>query len=60
MKAIDWISWHSLAMARLEETSSVRAALDAVALRLDGRPSAATTYSRKRMVFHQFLEYGTE
>jgi integrase len=59
-KAIDWISRHSLPMGRLEESSAVRIVLDSVSLRLDGRASAATTYSRKRMVFHQFLDYGVE
>lgn len=59
-RAIDWISRHSQPMTRLEESASVRLALDAVAVRLDGRACAATTYSRKRMVLHQFLDYGVE
>jgi hypothetical protein len=34
------------------EASTIRAALDALALKLDGRPTAATTLRRERSVFY--------
>jgi hypothetical protein len=38
----------------------LRAALDALAVRLDGRRAAANTISRKRAVFHNALGYAVE
>jgi hypothetical protein len=37
-----------------------RRALEALALRLDGTPAAATTITRKRAVFHGCLSYAAE
>ena len=47
-------------MAALEEPDTVRAALNACARRLDGRPAAATTTRRKRAVFANALGYAVE
>ena len=38
----------------------LRPALDALALRMDGRPAAASTVSRKRAIFYNALEYAVE
>ncbi len=39
---------------------TVRLALDALALRLDGKAAAPNTIARKRAVFHAVLEYAVE
>ncbi|MEV4185108.1 hypothetical protein AB0J28_27165, partial [Streptosporangium canum] len=36
------------------------AALEAISRRLDGKAAAASTYRRKRAVFHHVLEYAVE
>jgi integrase len=41
-------------------TAVLRPALDALALRLGGRPAAAATMSRKRAIFFNALEYAVE
>jgi integrase len=40
--------------------STVLSALDALALRLDGRSAAATTARRRRAVFYNVLQYAVE
>ena len=47
-------------MAALEDPDTVRAALNACARRLDGKPAAATTTRRKRAVFANALGYAVE
>jgi integrase len=47
-------------VAALEDPDTVRAALNACARRLDGRPAAATTTRRKRAVFANALGYAVE
>ena len=56
-RALDWIAKASLPVAALEEPDTVRAALNACARRLDGRPAAATTTCRKRAIFANALGY---
>ncbi|WP_030615518.1 tyrosine-type recombinase/integrase [Streptomyces sclerotialus] len=58
--ALEWIARKSLPMARLEESDIVRAALEALSMRLDGKTAAANTITRKRMVFNNALRYAVE
>jgi hypothetical protein len=44
----------------LADPAVLRPALDALALRMDGRPAAASTVSRKRAIFFNALEYAVE
>ncbi|WP_440104171.1 tyrosine-type recombinase/integrase [Streptosporangium sp. H16] len=59
-QAIRWLEAASLDLVDLEETRVVRLALDALALRLDGKAAAPNTIARKRAVFHAVLEYAVE
>jgi integrase len=62
--ALDWVRRHSLNVITLDEKERrsplIRAALDAIALRMNGRPAAATTIARKRAVFYSALNYAVE
>ena len=57
---VAWLREHSIPLARLADPAMVRLALDALSSKLDGSPAAATTTNRKRMVFHQALEFAVE
>ncbi|MEV5412321.1 site-specific integrase [Thermopolyspora sp. NPDC052614] len=59
-RAIRWLEGASLDLADLNETKTVRLALDALALRLDGQAASANTARRKRAVLHAVLEYAVE
>jgi hypothetical protein len=50
----------SLPVTRLQDPRVTRQALDALAVRLDGRRAAANTIARKRAVFHNALGYAVE
>ncbi|XTZ14446.1 tyrosine-type recombinase/integrase [Micromonospora echinospora] len=58
--AVRWLRRASLPLTEVAEPATVRAALDALALRLDGRPAAPTTVRRKRSVFYNVLQYSVE
>lgn len=58
--AVEWLVAHSLPLGELQRPAQLRAALDALALTLDGKPAAATTVRRKRAVFHNALQYAVE
>ena len=62
--AINWIRANSLQVATLDEkdrrSELVRRALDALALTMDGKPTAATVVARKRSVFYGVLNYAVE
>jgi integrase len=58
--ALRWLEAASLPLTALEDAKNARAALDAIALRLDGKAAAASTFRRKRAVFHHALEYAVE
>mgnify|MGYP002620877114 CR=1 FL=1 len=60
IKAVRWLEAASLDLADLNETKTVRLALDAIALRLDGQAASANTIRRKRAVLHAVLEYAVE
>ncbi|MGW5261796.1 tyrosine-type recombinase/integrase [Microbispora sp. NPDC004025] len=59
-RAIRWLEGASLDLTDLGETKTVRLALDALALRLDGKAASANTVRRKRAVLHAVLEYAVE
>lgn len=58
--AVAWLREHSVLVSALSDAATVRRALEAISSKLDGSPAAATTANRKRMVFHQALEYAVE
>lgn len=58
--AVRWLERASPALAVLQEPSSVRAVLNALARRQDGKPAAATTVARKRAVLNNTLELAVE
>jgi len=60
IKAVRWLEAASLDLADLNETKTIRLALDAIALRLDGKAASANTIRRKRAVLHAVLEYAVE
>ncbi len=59
-RAVRWLEAASLPLNALEEAKHTRAALEALALLLDGTAAATSTYRRKRAVFHHVLEYAVE
>lgn len=59
-QAVRWIETASLDLSDLNEARTVRLALDALALRLDGRAAAPNTIARKRAVLHAVLECAVE
>ena len=58
--ALAWLERASLPVTRLQDPRVTRQALDALAVRLDGRRAAANTIARKRAVFHNALGYAVE
>lgn len=60
LKAVRWLEAASLPLGAMEDPKHTRAALEAISLRLDGKAAAASTYRRKRAVFHHVLEYAVE
>lgn len=55
-----WLEAASLPLTDLLEPVIIRSALDAIALRFDGRPAAANTVRRKRAVLHHMMESAVE
>ena len=58
--ALRWLAKASLPLPDLAKAAVVRPALDALQLRLDGRPASAATVRRKRAVFYNVLQYAVE
>jgi hypothetical protein len=58
--ALEWLRRASIPVTRLRDTDLVRAALNACARRLDGKPAAATTVQRKRAVLYNTLGFAVE
>lgn len=58
--AVKWLEAASLPLTGLTEAAVVRAGLDALGLKMDGKPAAKTTTRRKRAVFFNVLEYAVE
>ncbi|MGC5015230.1 tyrosine-type recombinase/integrase [Streptosporangium sp. DT93] len=59
-RAVRWLEAASLPLSALEEAKHTRAALESLALMLNGKAAATSTYRRKRAVFHHVLEYAVE
>ncbi|GIH12468.1 integrase [Rugosimonospora africana] len=57
---IRWLRRASLPLTDLMEATVTRSALDALALKLDGKPAAVTTMRRKRSVFYNVCQYAVE
>lgn len=58
--AVRWLRRASLPLPDLRRAGTVRSALDVLAVKLDGKPAAATTVRRKRSVFYNTLQYAVE
>ncbi|MFE3458578.1 tyrosine-type recombinase/integrase [Nocardiopsis aegyptia] len=63
-KAVAWTRANSLKVTELDapgrRSELIRKALDALALRMDGKPAAAKTVARKRAAFSGVLNYAVE
>ena len=59
-RVLAWLARASLPVAQLSDPGVIRAAMDALTVRLDGGRAAAATVSRKRAVFHDALGYAVE
>jgi integrase len=58
--ALAWVARVSLPVGKLRDTDNVRAALNACARRMDGKPAAATVVQRKRAILYNALGYAVE
>ncbi len=58
--ALPWIEAAAPLLPALTEPGAMRPILDALSVNLDGRPAAANTVNRRRMVLHSALEYAVE
>ncbi|MDN3356113.1 tyrosine-type recombinase/integrase [Actinomadura sp. DC4] len=58
--AIRWLHKAALPLGELRKARTARAGLDAIALKLDGKPAAGATVSRKRAIFYNVLQYAVE
>jgi integrase len=57
---VRWLASNTVKLTELSDAALVRKALDALALRIDGKAAAATTVARKRGVFYGALRYAVE
>ncbi|MET9019248.1 tyrosine-type recombinase/integrase [Actinopolymorpha sp. NPDC004070] len=55
-----WLERHTLPMSSLDDPVVIRRALDTLASKQDGTPTAANTFARKRAIFFNALEYAVE
>ncbi|MFG1815779.1 tyrosine-type recombinase/integrase [Kribbella sp. NPDC049174] len=55
-----WIADNSPDLSKLREAPVMRRALDALALKLDGKSAAPATVTRKRSAFYSAMEYAVE
>jgi hypothetical protein len=60
VRAPRWLAANTRPVCDLADPAVLRPALDAVALRLDGKLAAASTVSRKRAIFYNAVEYAVE
>ncbi len=58
--ALEWITRKSVDISALNTPATVRTALDALALKMDGTPAADNTVKRKVPVFSNCLRYAVE
>ncbi|MFF1822079.1 tyrosine-type recombinase/integrase [Kribbella sp. NPDC058245] len=59
-ETLAWVGRNCRSVSALERADTLRAALDALASKLDGTPAAANTVARKRAVFSNALDYAVE
>ncbi|WP_399139933.1 site-specific integrase [Streptomyces sp. NBUA17] len=59
-RALSWVAKHSLPVSALEDPATVRLALDALSLRLDGKEAAPRTAKRKRACLSDVLGLAVE
>lgn len=59
-QALKWLESNTLPVSRLEDVATLRQALDAISLKMDGKQAAAKTVTRKRAVLYNVLEYAVE
>ncbi|MEW1912654.1 site-specific integrase [Kitasatospora sp. NPDC085895] len=59
-EALEWLERKSVKMGRLEDSDTIRRALDALSRLLNGESAADNTIARKRMVFNNALNYAVE
>jgi integrase len=60
VRARKWVAGNTRPVRDLMDPAVLRPALDALALRMDGKPAAASTVHRKRAIFYNALEYAVE
>ncbi|GAA2064203.1 site-specific integrase [Streptomyces albiaxialis] len=60
VSALEWIGRKSVNVNELDTPAVLRTALDALKLKLDGKPAAANTVHRKLPVFTNCLRYAVE
>ncbi|MEV5198063.1 site-specific integrase [Streptomyces sp. NPDC053720] len=58
--ALSWISKNTVKMTEASRSERLRAALDALSKKLNGKPAAPNTANRKRMVLSNTLRYAVE
>jgi integrase len=59
-RALKWVAAHTLPVSKLEDKATLRQALDALSMKLDGKAAAAKTFTRKRAVLFNALDYAVE
>jgi hypothetical protein len=59
-RAERWVAANIRPVPDLADLAVLRPALNALALRMDGRPAAASTVARKRAIFYNAVEYAVE
>ncbi|MEV6212885.1 site-specific integrase [Kitasatospora sp. NPDC051914] len=59
-RALAWVAKNSVLVSAFEEPRMVRRLLDALAVKLDGKPAAATVTLRKRRIINHIFGYAVE
>ncbi|MGH2395255.1 MAG: tyrosine-type recombinase/integrase, partial [Candidatus Limnocylindria bacterium] len=59
-EALAWVAGASRSVSSLRDLAVIRSVLDALTVRLDGKPAAATSVYRKRAVFYNTLGLAVE
>jgi integrase len=59
-RALRWLASNTLSVSRLDDPAIVRRVLEQLAVKMDGKPAAAKTVSRKRAVLFNALEHAAE
>ncbi|MDN5914912.1 MAG: tyrosine-type recombinase/integrase [Pseudonocardia sp.] len=60
LRAERWVAANTRPVSDLADPAVLRPALDALALRMDGKLAAGSTVSRKRAIFYNAVEYAVE